>query len=920
MEWEAPAPEERTYQQVLLQTVMRWGLYMAPVSVAMYVRAYLRQPTWATRTIAAAAALGALVCLWGLPRVRRGELRLPTRLLLASFLLIGPLTLLVREERVRAFAALGFPCIILLALALESPAAGIAWASAAVAGFVMAYLRWSPVHVPKLITPPELAVYLDLAVPLYFLLIVLLGRSTTRHLHQSLALSEEAQADLQRSNTRLVQQEAELRRAQVHLSDLASELDKRHQELQGFVRVVSKDLLEPLQELRADSQQLRERSAGPLDELGRHHVQGIAESTQHMNALVTGLLAYSNVQLPPAEREEVALGPLLERVVSALDLRRRAEVKLPADAPTVRAHPLRLEQVFSNLLENAIKFQRPGIRPEVAVEWADRGEAWELTVRDNGIGIQPQHFEKIFGIFQRLHLQTEYEGTGIGLAVVRKAIEEHGGKVWVESTPGQGSAFHFTLPRPAGERVPDAPEEREDEPARRRTLEEQELTPEGKRLQRRLMAVALGSLLAVWPLSMFVFLRAFVREPSWSRAFAPLGLLLMGALIGWCLWRVRQGKVRRIGRVLLAVLLLAAAVHMARGEDQALLSGSMLMALILLFATSLERPSIVLRWLGVAVALYAVALALRHNLPLPPSDLGPFGQELLRFSPVMGLLLFTLFAWAGIRDLRRAAARSRTARAELERVHASLKARTAGLRKARADLSALTERLTRGNRELRSFAYVASHDLRAPLRALANYSRFLREDCSGQLDEAGRAHLERIERNARHMDALVAGLLEYSRIGRVQLTHEWVSLGEILERAIRSLKLREQADVTLPADLPAIWGARPRLEQIFLHLLGNAVKFRREGVRLRVEIECMARGDAWELAVRDNGIGIAPEDVERIFGLFQRVHPRERYEGTGVGLPIVKRVVEEHGGRLRVESTPGEGSVFRFTVPRPLGA
>jgi signal transduction histidine kinase len=167
------------------------------------------------------------------------------------------------------------------------------------------------------------------------------------------------------------------------------------------------------------------------------------------------------------------------------------------------------------------------------------------------------------------------------------------------------------------------------------------------------------------------------------------------------------------------------------------------------------------------------------------------------------------------------------------------------------------------------------------------------------------------------VDALVDDLLEYSRIGRVHLEPEWVSAGPLLEHLIGVLGLREKAEVVVPADLPALWARKSRLEQILSNLLENAVKFRRADVRPVVTVEWVDREDAWELAVRDNGIGIESKHLDAIFGIFQRLQPNERQEGTGIGLPIVKKAVEEHGGSVWVESSPGKGSVFRFTLLKP---
>jgi signal transduction histidine kinase len=252
---------------------------------------------------------------------------------------------------------------------------------------------------------------------------------------------------LRQQQDQLKQQNSELERARAHLTRVAADLDSSNRELDVFAQVVSHDLRAPLRALSNYSRFLQEDCADQLNSTALEYVQGIAQSAQRMDALVVGVLDYSRIGRVDIEVEPVDVPVLLERIIAALHLRERADVTLPSTPLIVWARPLRLEQVLTNLLDNAAKFYRSGSRPQVTVEWTDRGQDWELAVRDNGIGVDPKHFEKLFNMFQRLHTQSQYQGTGLGLAIVKRAVEEHGGKVWIESQPGQGTVFRFTLPK-----------------------------------------------------------------------------------------------------------------------------------------------------------------------------------------------------------------------------------------------------------------------------------------------------------------------------------------------------------------------------------------------------------------------------------------------------------------------------------------
>ncbi|MFC4424810.1 GAF domain-containing protein [Deinococcus navajonensis] len=227
-----------------------------------------------------------------------------------------------------------------------------------------------------------------------------------------------------------------------------------------------------------------------------------------------------------------------------------------------------------------------------------------------------------------------------------------------------------------------------------------------------------------------------------------------------------------------------------------------------------------------------------------------------------------------------------------------------------------TEALARSNAELERFAYVASHDLQEPLRTITSLTELLERRYADTFDERGRTLLRMIIGGTLRMKTLLDDLLLYSRMGAERLTLEPVNTAEAVEQALEQLsdRLSESAGRMDYADLPVVCGNAFQLTQLFQNLLGNAIKFRRPGVVPEVQISATRAGAFWQFSVRDNGIGIDPAYFERIFVMFQRLHGREEYEGTGLGLAICQRVVERHGGRMWLESTPGEGSTFHFTL------
>ncbi|ADE13053.1 sensor histidine kinase [Sideroxydans lithotrophicus] len=227
----------------------------------------------------------------------------------------------------------------------------------------------------------------------------------------------------------------------------------------------------------------------------------------------------------------------------------------------------------------------------------------------------------------------------------------------------------------------------------------------------------------------------------------------------------------------------------------------------------------------------------------------------------------------------------------------------------------LLQELGSANEELNNFAYVVSHDLKAPLRGISSLADWLSTDYADKFDEDGKEQMRLLINRVHRMDGLIDGILLYSRVGRVKETMTAVDIGRLVPEVIDLLAPPANIAVTIEDPLPTVMAEPTRIQQLFQNLLSNAIKYmdKPEG---RIRINCCAEGKQWKFSVSDNGPGIKQQHFEKIFQLFQTLAPRDRVESSGVGLALVKKIVEMYGGTIWVESVVGEGSTFFFTLPR----
>jgi len=229
-----------------------------------------------------------------------------------------------------------------------------------------------------------------------------------------------------------------------------------------------------------------------------------------------------------------------------------------------------------------------------------------------------------------------------------------------------------------------------------------------------------------------------------------------------------------------------------------------------------------------------------------------------------------------------------------------------------------TEELARSNHELENFASVVAHDLRSPLLTISGYCQLLQEEFGEELHKSAHDYLCQIINGTARMNRLIEDLLEYSRAARSEHPPEWVDMDSVVVQAKANLEasIRAHHASVEVGPMPKILGDQTQLVQVFQNLIGNAIKFRREGEPPRIRLSASHDGAAWQFAGEDNGIGIEKEHFDSIFQTFHRLHGQE-YPGTGIGLAVCKKIIERHGGRIWLDSVCGRGTTFYFSLPDP---
>jgi signal transduction histidine kinase len=303
-------------------------------------------------------------------------------------------------------------------------------------------------------------------------------------------------------------------------------------------------------------------------------------------------------------------------------------------------------------------------------------------------------------------------------------------------------------------------------------------------------------------------------------------------------------------------------------------------------------------------SVLGAGLFLRQMVTRPLARLGAEARRV-----TSGEFTTPLAVAAGPREIAEVAA-------EMEAMRERIVQELAVVREGQVRLAKQADELTRSNSELEQFAYVASHDLQEPLRKIASFCQALKLRYHGQLDDRADQYIDFAVDGAKRMQVLINALLALSRVGRGNAEREQVDLEDVLETAKTSLAADIQASGArlLAGPLPTVTGDRALLVSLFQNLIGNAIKFR-GAAPLLLNVAC-ERGDGeWELSFTDNGIGIDPAYAERIFQIFQRLHTREAYDGTGIGLALCRKIVEHHDGGIWLDPAHSDGARFRFTLP-----
>ncbi len=660
-----------------------------------------------------------------------------------------------------------------------------------------------------------------------------------------------------------------------------------------FLANTSHELRTPLTGIMGLTEAMLSGADGPLSEQGQKHAHMILQSSKRLTGLVNSLLDFSTVKseklhvhaksFPLTQVIEVVQGFSQELLkTKAVEI----TVELPNNLPEIYADMDKTEQILTNLVGNAVKFTREG---SVTISAIQEGDFVRIDVRDTGIGIPKDAFDRIFTPFEQVDgsITREFGGTGLGLAITRELVELHGGQIWVESEVGAGSSFHVTLPCSDDSLKTKATSERRGQ-AREGYVRADTTTPhtpiddESDAKEEQYARVKRGNgeriLIVDDDRTNVEVLRSHLSQYNYDVLIASDGFEALEQIS------------QKVPDLLLLDLMMPKMsgfrlCHILR-EDRQLRN----LPIVMLTARSDLNNKV-------------------YGLNIGANDyvVKPFHQNEL-LTRIHVLLNISALQKKLIRNnelLRAEILLHEEAEEKIRQFNEQLEYR----------VRQRTLELEDANKDLKDFAYIVSHDLKAPLRNISQLAQWLVADYADAFDEQGREMIALLVGRVNRMDNLINGVLGYSRIGRIVGESEPIDLNQEIPNIVASLALPEHIRVTIENELPIIRGDRIRIIQIFQNLISNAIKFM-DKAQGKITISSRDDNDSWEFRIADNGPGIEEKYYDRIFQIFQTLRPRDEHESTGIGLSIVKKIVEFHGGRIWVESTPGEGSIFSFTVPK----
>jgi PAS domain S-box-containing protein len=636
-------------------------------------------------------------------------------------------------------------------------------------------------------------------------------------------------------------------------------LARANSDLRQLAYISAHDLQEPVRQLSVYARALASEYHQHLTGEGNLFLSYVIDGAIYISALLSDLLTYLELDRSNIERTATDCEVLFDQVSAEIGQKMSAsEYSLTHDAlPILAVSTSHLRLVFTQLLENALKFR--GADPPRVHVWAEReGHAWRFAVRDNGIGMAPEYTEQIFAICKRLHPRSQYPGTGMGLAICKKIIEQHGGRIWVESELGQGATFFFTIADPEP-----PPYSVHDTVAERLRLANEELE---RRVEERTAALTLVN-------------TALQQEIAARQGAEQAG-------------RVSEARYRAL------VNAIPEMVWEAGPDGAMMIVSDRWLQYCGLTAEQMARdwPQLVVHPddYDRCVRQWTQALAEGTNYEIEVRNRrydGEYRWFLTRAVPARDTAGH-IIGWYGttvdIHDRKQ----------------------------AEEEQARLLAEIRRANTEHQQFAYIVSHDLNEPLRTITSFLHLLTKRLQGKLDTEATEYFAFVRDGAERLQLLLKDLLAYTSVDGSAQTFTVVDSANLLTQVLDDLHATiadNMASITHDA-LPTVTGDAAQLRLVLQNLIGNALKFR-AAPPPQIHISAQRNGTHWQFSVRDNGIGLDPHQTVQIFQVFRRLHPSQEYAGTGIGLAICKRIVERHGGRIWVDSTPGNGATFYFTIP-----